>query len=149
MQNGKIHAQRRRKQWDFWDFLVLPQSTHQDFETLFSFHGISWVSCIQFCCMRDKICCGFHLKKKKGILRVRLRGECQPWLKFQPCFEDCVTLKVALTPQIFVTEINFRCCPDYFGEKVFSSGFFVRMLYLLKGWKLGAFLAHGRQYFFL
>ena len=82
----------------------------------------------------------------KRSLRVRLHGEFQPWLKFQPCFEDCVTLKVPLTPKIFVTEINFRYCPDYFGEKVFSSGFFLRMLYLFKEWKLGAFLAHGRQY---
>ena len=59
-----------------------------------------------------------------------MHGEFQPWLKFQPCFEDCVTLKVPLTPKIFVTEIDFRYCPDYFGEKVFSSGFFLRMLFL-------------------
>ena len=37
---------------------------------------------------------GVAFIKKERSLRVRLRGECQPWLKFQPCFKGCVTLKV-------------------------------------------------------
>ena len=54
--------------------------------------------------------------------------------------------KVPLTPKIFVAEINFRYCPDCFGEKVFGPGFSLHMLYLFKVRTLGAFLAHGRQY---
>ena len=54
-------------------------------------------------------------------------------------------IKVPLSPPNFF-HINFSYCPDYFGEKVFGARFFLRMLYLLKVRKLGAFLTHERQY---
>ena len=54
-------------------------------------------------------------------------------------------LKTALTARVFLTWINFRYCPDYFGKKAFGPGFFLRLGYLFKVRTLGALLAHGRQ----
>ena len=50
-----------------------------------------------------------------------------------------VRLKVPLNPLIFFAWINFRYCPDYFGEKVIGLVFFLQMLYLFKVRNLGAF----------
>ena len=48
-------------------------------------------------------------------------------------------VKSATNPLIFFAWINFRCCPDYFGEKVLGLVFFLQMLYLFKVRNLGAF----------
>ena len=53
---------------------------------------------------------------------------------------------IALRPMRLHTQINFPTALITLVIKVFGPVFFLRMLYLFKVRKLGAFLAHGREY---